>query len=85
MKTLTKAQYEYLNKFDDRFRCATRSNYCRNIQTKDVLRMKAIYEELIGIPYIMSINCSSCILKLVQKLSEPYFKYQDKLNARKER
>ena len=47
MKELTKEQYEYLSKFDNRFKCAVRANYCRNIQKEDTERMRAIYEELI--------------------------------------
>nr|DAV91394.1 MAG TPA: hypothetical protein [Bacteriophage sp.] len=81
MKELTKEQYEYLSKFDNRFKCAVRANYCRNIQKEDTERMRAIYEELIEQPYKMNINCGTCVLNLIKRLGVYYFEYVEKLKT----
>lgn len=84
MKQLTKEQYEYLNQFEDRFICATKSNYCRNVQRSDLENLKNIYEDLIEDTYRMSMSCSTCILNLIKRLAIPYFEYQTNNNGREE-
>ena len=85
MKQLTEEQYEYLNQFEDRFICATKSNYCRNVQKQDVIKLKEIYEYLIEQEYRMSISCATCILNLIKRIAPIYFEYKEKLKENESR
>lgn len=75
---MTKEEFEYLSQFDDRFNTATKANYARAVQSKDVEKIRDIYSRLIGQPYKMNTNCSTCVLKLLQKLSKYYFEHGEK-------
>lgn len=77
---LTEDQFNYLSAFEDRFRCAITSNYCRNIQSKDVIKIREIYEGILGHTYVMSINCSTCILGLIKRIAPIYFEYKEMIN-----
>lgn len=66
-----------MSTFEDRFKCALNSNYCRNLQTRDVVKLREIYEGIIGEPYRMSVNCSTCILNLVKRLAPIYFECKE--------
>lgn len=80
MKQLTEEQFEYLRGFEDRFITATKSNYCRNVQKQDVIKLKEIYEYLIEQEYIMSVACATCIFNLIKRIAPIYFEYKEKLN-----
>lgn len=69
--------FEYLKQFEDRFNTALKANYARGIQSKDVEKIRNIYSEIIGQPYKMNTSCSSCILKLLQKVSPYYFEFKN--------
>jgi hypothetical protein len=79
MKQLTEEQFKYLRGFEDRFVTATKSNYCRNVQKQDVIKLKEIYEYLIEQEYRMSVACATCILNLIKRIAPIYFEYQEKL------
>lgn len=79
MKKLTKEQFEYLSQFEDRMVCASKANYCRNVQREDLVQIRSIYEELIGQPHKMQMNCNTCVLHLIKLISEPYFNYKSEL------
>lgn len=74
--------FEYLQQFEDRFLTATKSNYARSIQSKDVEKIKAIYSDIIGQPYRMNSSCSACVLKLLQKVSPYYFEFKNEKERR---
>jgi hypothetical protein len=80
---LTKDEYEYLKQFEDRFITATKSNYSRAIQSTDLKKITDIYSRLIGQTYRNNSNCSTCVLKLLQRLSKYYFEYGTEENSRK--
>ena len=69
--------FEYLAQFESRFLTATKSSYARGLQKKDVERVRDIYSEIIGQTYSMNVNCSTCILKLLQKISPYYFEFKN--------
>lgn len=69
--------FEYLTQFESRFVTATKSSYARGLQKKDVERIRDIYSEIIGQAYSMNMNCSICILKLLQKISPYYFEFKN--------
>nr|UVM99291.1 MAG: hypothetical protein [Bacteriophage sp.] len=81
MKQLTEEQFKYLRGFEDRFVTATKSNYCRNVQKQDVIKIKEIYEYLIEQEYRMSVACATCILNLIKRIAPIYFEYQEKLKT----
>jgi hypothetical protein len=81
MKQLTEDQFKYLKGFEDRFITATKSNYCRNVQKQDVIKIKEIYEYIIEQEYRMSIACATCILNLIKRIAPIYFEYQEKLKT----
>lgn len=74
---LTLDQFNYLSTFEDRFKCALTSNYCRNVQSKDVMKIKEIYEGIIGQTYRMAGNCATCILNLMKKIGPIYFECKE--------
>lgn len=74
---MKKEDFEYLKQFEDRFLTATKSNYARSIQSKDVEKIRAIYSDINGQPYRMNSNCSACVLKLLQKVSPYYFEFKN--------
>lgn len=85
MKELTKEQYDYLKQFDNRFITATKSDYCRNVQKKDVIKIKEIYEYIIEQEYRVNPSCGTCILNLIRKVAPIYFGYEEsKINKDKE-
>jgi hypothetical protein len=79
---MTKEEFEYLSQFDDRFITATKANYALALKSADVIKIKDIYSRLIGQPYNMNTSCSTCVLKLLQKLSKFYFEYGREKNSR---
>lgn len=70
---LTKEEFEYLQKFETQINTATKSDYMRGIQKKDVERIREIYSRLIGQNYVMNSSCSRCILKLIKLISSYYY------------
>lgn len=84
-KEITKEEYEYLTNFDEHFRWVTSSQYCRNVAKDDLVKIRAIYEDLIGSHYSMTYSCSTCIYKLIYNMAPYYFNYKNKIeNERKE-
>jgi hypothetical protein len=77
--------FEYLAQFESRFVTATQSSYARGLQKKDVERIRDIYSEIIGQTYNMNVGCSSCILKLLQKISPYYFEFKNGKAEKKSR
>lgn len=75
--------FEYLKQFEDRFITALKANYARGIQSKDVEKIRSIYSEIIGQPYKMNTSCSSCILKLLQKISPYYYEFKNGQSSKK--
>jgi hypothetical protein len=76
--------FEYLAQFESRFVTATKSSYARVLQKKDVERIRDIYSEIIGQTYNMNVGCSSCILKLLQKISPYYFEFKNGQHRKEE-
>lgn len=73
---MTRKQYDYLSQFDDRFETATKADYIRNILHSDAEKILEIYREVSGDTSPFSLNCSSCVFRLVQKLAKYYFAYK---------
>lgn len=72
---MTEEQYTYLKQFEDRFIRLKSSDYCASIKTKDLEEIKKIYEELSNRKFTGSLSCSSCVVKLLRKISKYYFDY----------
>ena len=75
---ITEEQFEYLQQFDDAFNTSTKSNYIKqSIKSADVIKLRAMYSELIGYQYKMNNACGKCILNLMKRLSKYYFEYKN--------
>lgn len=77
IKQLTKEEFEFLEKYEDRLNTAATSAYVRTIPSATVHRMREIYSRLIGQTYAMNENCGGCILTLCRKLNKPYNDYKE--------
>ena len=77
MEKLTKEEFEYLSKYEDRLKTAVGSNFVRAIPSGVVHKMREIYSRLIGKTYSMNENCGGCILTLCKKLNTPYNEYKE--------
>lgn len=81
MEKLTKEEFEYLSKYEDRLKTAVGSNFVRAIPSGVVHKMREIYSRLIGKTYSMNENCGGCILTLCKKLNKPYNEYKETIEG----
>lgn len=81
MEKLTKEEFEYLSKYEDRLKTAVGSNFVRAIPSGVVHKMREIYSRLIGKTYSMNENCGGCILTLCKKLNTPYNEYKETIEG----
>lgn len=81
MEKLTKEEFEYLSKYEDRLKTAVGSNFVRAIPSGVVHKMREIYSRLIGKTYSMNENCGGCILTLCKKLNTPYNEYKETIKG----
>lgn len=81
MEKLTKEEFEYLSKYEDRLKTAVGSNFVRAVPSGAVHKMREIYSRLIGKTYSMNENCGGCILTLCKKLNTPYNEYKETIEG----
>lgn len=81
MEKLTKEEFEYLKKYEDRLNSAAGSNFVRAIPSGVVHTMREIYSRLIGQTYAMNEHCGGCVLALCKKLNKPYNEYKETIEG----
>jgi hypothetical protein len=75
---MTEEQYEFLKQFENNFITSINFDYSINIQQKNLLKIKEIYEQIIGSKYIMCTHCTTDVLNLLKKIGKKYFEYKNK-------
>lgn len=82
MKPFNKAQLDALAKWEESFFTATVGKYYRNIATKSLETIKAIYDEVADKPYTANWSCNHCVLVFLQTVGKKYFEDRDAFNAK---
>ena len=73
MKQFTKEQLNALSQWEDRLYTASVSKFYRNISSKSLETIKAVYEEVSDDPVQANWNCNHCVLAFLAKVGKKYF------------
>lgn len=81
---MTKKQFERLSKYDEQLTTAKIGNYVRKMYSQSLIELDNIYRELFPTAAESNLKsgCSSCVVKAMKKIAEPYFKYKEKLEEK---
>lgn len=73
MKQFTKEQLEVLSQWEDRLYTASQSKFYRNISSKSLDTIKAVYEEASESSVSANWSCNHCILAFLATVGKKYF------------
>lgn len=73
MKAFTKEQLDILSEWEDRFYTSTVAKYYRNISSKSLDKIKAVYDSVDDNPYVANWSCNHCVLAFLAKVGKKYF------------
>lgn len=76
MKQFNKEQLDILAKWEESFFTATVGKYYRNIATRSLDTIKAVYDEVADKPFGANWSCNHCVLSFLQMVGKKY--YEDK-------
>lgn len=79
-----KRYFEKLQRFENNFLTALRSDYTRNVIVADRKLLNEIYNDLTGECKNLPVTCSVCWLDLLKKLGKLYFDYKEAQEAAQE-
>lgn len=77
IKKLTKKQRAALAPYERNMHTALYSNFTRAMSVRAIDTVKEVYEQIIGRPYKMNYNCSSCLIDLMKRVGKYYFESEN--------
>ena len=82
MKAFTKEQLDYLKQFEDNLYKAVHLKYYRNMSSKTLDAVKAVYDEATEGSYTANWSCSHCVLAFLQAVGKKYFEDKEAYNKK---
>lgn len=77
MMEINKTQFEALEKYEQYFLTALRSNYPRSPGRRGLQEMHAILREIEPTTPALNTTCGTCILRVLKKVGTLYFDYKE--------
>ena len=82
---MTKEEFNILSKYENNFNTAIRSNYIRNIPSKELNILLEIYQRNLKLNnYKLCKHCSADIIQFFKNLGKLYFTEKNKREMKKE-
>lgn len=75
---MTQEQYEILKKYEEQLSTAKIGNYVRRMYATALEELDNVYKEMFPSTHLsIKSGCSSCVLKALKQMAEPYFQYKE--------
>lgn len=75
---MTQEQYEILKKYEEQLSTAKIGNYVRRMYATALEELDNLYKEMFPSTHLsIKSGCSSCVLKALKQMAEPYFQYKE--------
>lgn len=76
---MTQEQYEILKKYEEQLSTAKIGNYVRRMYATALEELDNLYKEMFPSTHLsIKSGCSSCVLKALKQMAEPFFQYKTK-------
>ena len=80
---MTQEQYEILKKYEEQLSTAKICNYVRRMYATALEELDNLYKEMFPSTHLsIKSGCSSCVLKALKQMAEPYFQYKEKAETK---
>lgn len=85
MRQFTHEELEALKPYERHFKTAIELDYHRNLESRYLDRIKAVYEAASGAPYKFTSSCGHCVLTFLKTVGKKYFADLEAYNKKAEK